>query len=446
MYALNGYLAWPFMIFLGLTEVSIRLPHLILGIASLIIFYQLTRRITDRSTAVMAMFLLSINPWHIMISRWGLDSNIFPGIFLIAVFLLVLSLKRRIYLPWAAFVLGLCLYLYGTAYVVVPAFTVLSAIAVKYLWKISWKTLGLSALVASVTGLPVALYIMINQFQWQSIILPFISIPRLTGTPRFQTVSSVFSGEWESIIHNLNDFWRLLLWQDDGLIWNSLPGFGLLYMIGLPFAIIGLLATIHRVWKVKGKDATLFILFWLFSSIILAAMQSVNVNRINIIFLPLIFFCALGIQTASVGNRFVRSGILCIFLIFFAFFTHAYFTTYKIEAADDFFTGLGPAIEDATARTDKKICVTDRVNMPYIFALFYDQTDPHVFAETVHYDNPGAEFQSVSTFGRFTFGLGRCTGGSYGAYVIHADERSDFQETLFDVHNFGYYSSVTPRF
>lgn len=445
MYALNGYLAWPFMLFLGLSEVSIRMPHLVLGIVSLILFYKLARRCTDRPTAVMALFLLSINPWHIMISRWGLDSNILPGMFLIAVFLLVLGLQKRVYLPWAAFVLGLCLYLYGTAYVVVPVFILLTVIALRLFWKTTWSTLGLSAIVAFVTGLPIALYVLINQFQWNSIVLPFLSIPRLSGVPRFQTVSSVFGGDGSEIIRNLTDFWRLLLWQDDGHIWNSLPGYGLLYLIGLPFVIVGLLIAIHRVWTNRGKDPLIFLLAWLFSSIVLAALQSVNVNRINIVFLPLIFFCALGVQAAGSTGRFVRNGLIGIFLIFFLFFTHTYFTWYKTEAADDFFTGLGPAIETAVAVTDDPICVTDRVNMPYIFALFYSKSDPREFSETVHYDNPGAEFQWAQSFGRFTFGLQRCTDQEYGAYVIHKDEIESYRNESYDLRIFDFYATALPR-
>ncbi len=444
MYALNGYLAWPFMLLFGLSEASIRMPHLTLGIVSLILFFHLVQRVVDRPTAVTALLLIAINPWHIMISRWGLDSNIFPGMFLIAVFLLILSLKNSRYLPWSAFVLGLCLYLYGTAYVVIPIFTVLAAIALTFFWKTQWSTLGISAVVAVVTGIPIALYIAINQFQWNSIILPFISIPRLTGTPRFQTVSSVFSGDWGSIINNLREFWKLLFYQHDGLIWNGIEGYGQIYMIGLPFVIIGIVAACIRVWKARGKDPAIFLLFWLISATALAALQSVNVNRINVIYIALIFFCALGVQTVAWGNRFVRDGILSVFLVLFSFFTYSYFTQYRAEASDDFFTGLGTAITDALDATDGKVCVTDRVNMPYIFALFYEQTDPRLFAETVQYDNPGAEFQWANRFGRFTFGLHRCRDESFDAFVIHVDELDEFDDGRYDIHIFDHYASAIP--
>jgi 4-amino-4-deoxy-L-arabinose transferase-like glycosyltransferase len=432
------------LLLFGLSEASIRMPHLVLGIASLALFYSLTRRIIDRPTAVTALLLLAINPWHIMISRWGLDSNILPGMFLIAVFLLVLSLHHKRYLPWSACVLGLCLYLYGTAYVVVPVFTLIAAIALKFLWKTPWSSLGVSALVAGITGLPIALYVLINQFKWNSIVLPFMSIPRLSGTPRFQTVSSVFSGDWDAIMRNLGDFWRLMLWQDDGLIWNTLPGYGLLYLIGLPFVFIGIFVAIKRIIDARGKDPSIFILAWLAASIVLAALQSVNVNRINIIFIPLIFFCALGVQTAGAGNRVVRNGIISIFIVFFTFFTHTYFTWYPAEASDDFFTGLGPAIEHSVEATDGNICVTDRVNMPYIFALFYEETDPRQFHETVVYENPGAEFQWATHFGRFTFGLHRCNEGPYDAYVLHQDELDEFDNGGYDIRVFDHYATAIP--
>jgi hypothetical protein len=158
----------------------------------------------------------------------------------------------------------------------------------------------------------------------------------------------------------------------------------------------------------------------------------------------LIFFCALGIQTASAGSRFIRDGILSVFLVLFTFFTYSYFTQYRAEASDDFFTGLGPAIEEATRATDGNICVTDRVNMPYIFALFFDETDPRQFNETVVYENPGAEFQWATHFGRFTFGVHRCSNPPYGAYVLHRDELEQFNDGRYDIRIFDHYASAVP--
>lgn len=40
------------------------------------------KEIVDKSTGLWAMLLLSVCPWHIMMSRWGLESNLAPGFLL----------------------------------------------------------------------------------------------------------------------------------------------------------------------------------------------------------------------------------------------------------------------------------------------------------------------------------------------------------------------------
>ena len=73
--------------------------------------------------------------------------------------------------------------------------------------------------------------------------------------------------------------------------------------------------------------------------------------------------------------------------------------------------------------------------MPYIFVLFYTKEDPRLFERTVHYDNLGAEFQSVSSFGRYRFGIGRCA-NSASAVVARADEAASLGRDQFAVKEF----------
>ncbi|MCA0757452.1 hypothetical protein KP806_20545 [Paenibacillus sp. N4] len=62
--------------------------------------------------------------------------------------------------------------------------------------------------------------------------------------------------------------------------------------------------------------------------------------------------------------------------------------------------------------------MTDQVNMPYIYVLFYERTDPRQFLSTVQYANPGAEFQQVRSFGRYVFEEPRIREGEEAAYIF----------------------------
>ena len=87
--ALLSYLIIPFIKLIGLSTLAIRLPMAILGCISLVVFYCLLKRIAGRKIALIGLTFLAICPWHIMKSRWGLESNLFPDIVLLSLFLLV---------------------------------------------------------------------------------------------------------------------------------------------------------------------------------------------------------------------------------------------------------------------------------------------------------------------------------------------------------------------
>lgn len=93
--ALYSYLMIPFVKILGLNMLSMRLPMAIAGCISLIVFYLLLKQIKDERTALIGVAFLAICPWHIMKSRWGLESNLFPELVLLATYFMVLSLKKQ---------------------------------------------------------------------------------------------------------------------------------------------------------------------------------------------------------------------------------------------------------------------------------------------------------------------------------------------------------------
>jgi predicted membrane-bound mannosyltransferase len=88
MAALPGYLDAPFILLFGLSPAPLRAVNLVTGIVSIGVLYALVRRSGDHTLAVIAAFFLAISPWHIMMSRSALDTNLLPALFLGAVYLL----------------------------------------------------------------------------------------------------------------------------------------------------------------------------------------------------------------------------------------------------------------------------------------------------------------------------------------------------------------------
>lgn len=120
MNALETYCMIPFVKLLGLNSVALRLPQAILGCITLVFVFLLIREISNEKTALWATFVLAICPWHVMLCRWGLESNFIVGMLTIALYLLIFAHKSRWKLILAGVFMGLVLYCYAAAWMVLP--------------------------------------------------------------------------------------------------------------------------------------------------------------------------------------------------------------------------------------------------------------------------------------------------------------------------------------
>lgn len=453
--ALYAYFAMPFIQLFGLTPFSVRLPSLVFGIISLGLFYGLAKLCGSRRFALTAAFLITINPWHMMVSRWSLESNLFPFVFLIAVFILVCAIQKTKFYPLAAFIFGLSLYSYGTAYFVVPFFLLLTIPYLLVHKKISARQTLLSGLVFTVTSIPILLFILINKFKMEPMITSYLSIPRLTE-PRFSVISSLFGDDFfRQSIKNFANFLKLLVVQNDGLPWNSIPQYGFMYLFSLPFVILGVWNAVLSFLQKHGsphKNSREFnmnwiLLAWLCSALVLGFVTEININRVNIVFLPLLFFLAKGIDLSMEKVKELSLPIIALYLASFLFFAHSYFTEYPARVSDAFYHGFGDAVSYAVNNSAirDKIYVSNQVNMPYIYALFYGKVDPNSYLATVKYRNPGGAFQWVDSFDRYQFGIKPPAPAETAAYVLHNSELGYFSKDRFDIKAFSDYSVAFPK-
>ena len=445
MYALAAYVAAPFIGLFGLSVWSARLPFLFAGMAALPVFFVLLRDTTDRQTARIGVFLLSLCPWHIMISRWGLDSNLFPFVFLVATLLLQRSTKRPQLLIAAAFGYGLALYAYGTAYVVVPTFIGLALVYGQRhrLWPL--RTIIVSAAVFVTVAIPIALYVAVNSFGWDTIRTPFFSIPHLSGLPRFKTMGNfnLFSVEFvRQAWANLGTAVDMFRAQDDGLIWNAIPGYGILYVFSPWLALVGLALLIGKNLS-RDYQPSFVVLAWSLAAVVLMAFVSANINRANIAMFPFIYCVAVAVSL--LWKHRALAVLMCLLVgTSFIGFAGSYFGPYRTATAPSFFASFGEAIRYSVTQTEGEICVTDQVNMPYIFVLFYNREDPRMFKRTAVVANPGAEFETVSSFGRYKFGLGRCADSASAIVATHA-EAANLRSENFTARDFERYTVLVRR-
>ena len=439
--ALYAYFAMPFISIFGLTVTAIRAVNLLFGIISIFIFYFTVKRVSNGQISILSLFLLAISPWHIMLSRWALDANLFPSIFLIAVFLLVLSFDHKRILPVSLFFFALSCYAYATSFFIVPVFLLITFSYLLYHKKVSFKILGTAMPIFIITALPIFLFIVINHFKMNSVDAVLFSIPKLTGPTRFSTSSSLFSSDFlVTSYNNFIDLIKIIYTQSDGLIWNSIPEYGIVYLFSLPFLIIGLVKLVSENVFSRSFQKSFVFLAWIIVSFLSGILMHPNINRINILFIPLVYLTAVGIYYVLKINRFFIVPIIILYLVAFSMFSFNYFTIYPEKTEQNFYGSFGEAINYASQNPDARIYVTNKVNMPYVYVLFYQKIDPDIFRDSVKYYNPGSEFQLVKSFGRYYFGIKDINISENSVYVLHNSEEDMFDKNSFDIKKFKYYS------
>ena len=396
---LMTYLAMPFVALMGVSELSIRLPNAIAGCLTLVVFWRLSRRCGGTSFGLLALGLLAVNPWHIMMSRWGLESNLLPFFLLTGFWLTSLAWERPWALLGAAACFGLSLYAYGTAFFFLPLYLVCAVILLRKRLKPAPFFTSLALFL--VLALPIGLCQLINVLGLDELHVLGMTLPRLTESR--QAATSVFGGGGlPAALNNFCGFLRILWQGGDGLPYNATPFWrgGIFYFFGLPTAIIGFIGSVF-LRKDRREEAPLRIA--LVCALLCTFLISGNVNRLNMIWLPLIYFSAFGcwliLKKLGGWAAVPLVGVAACFLVFLSSYTG----TFGGSGNVNYFPGLGDAVETAEALGADTVYITDWVNQPYIFALFYTETAPSEFADSVEYADPGAAFRQVCRFDGFEF-------------------------------------------
>jgi hypothetical protein len=387
-----NYVLRPFIKIFGLNIVTVRLPMLIFSIISLFFFYLLLSRLFGSNVGLLGFFLLALNPWHIMISRWALEGNFAPLIFLPAIYFAVISREKPAFFILSMFLFGFSCYGYGTVLMLCIAFIPLmiwhvfrhKVVPVKYAI-LGFLTFGL------VSG-PLAIYLFINYFDFPAFNLFGLSITRTT-VMRYSSTTSF------DIIEQLTHFLRFLLTWNDRWIGDAIPEFGALYPFMLPFILFG-----AYVLFVKHRGKAFEIKIWLISAILLTMVVHIMIHRINMIFFPLICLATLGVAEIHRFAKFVVPIFASLVIIMTIGFANIYFKEYNEMSQWAYFNKFDKAIEYAVQNSHPSATIYFG-NVPYSLVLYAAKIPPQQFLNTVVWVNPRVEFRHPIRFDRFATGV-----------------------------------------
>ena len=179
-----------------------------------------------------------------------------------------------------------------------------------------------------------------------------------------------------------------------------MDGFGIVYVFSLPFTVIGL---VHSLAGPKERRPAFGCVMnaWLLAALVLVVVVRPNINRINALWLPLVYVTALGAAEVARSRRLFRVAIAGLYMVAFLLFEVQYFTAYQEKMKAAFEDSFGEAVTYAAETEAETIYVTDQVNGAYALTLFYTKQDPLEFRETAEVANPGAMFERITAFGRY---------------------------------------------
>ena len=430
MNALESYLAMPFLALMGGTATALRMPQFLCACLSLPVCYDLLRRLASRRLALVGLGLLAISPWHIMLSRWGLESNLAPAFLLFGFYFLVRGLERQRFLLLSAAAYGISLYAYAINWVVVPlTLCVCGAYLLLSGRRFSWRCLLGAAGILFLLALPLMLFVLVNLNVMEEIVTPWFSIPRMAAMRESElSLSNLFSAR------SYRDLGNVIFLQRDFLLWNAVDGFGMFYPISLPFQLLGAARLIRgaaETLRARRYGWQCLVLLAAGCSALVGLMfDDVNINRANSLHLYTLIFIAAGVDwLVGLCRRahrlkwlppLVAAAYTCCFLLF----AGVYFTGYNHQVSAAFRAGVGEAVAFIQERDFPQVAVDRGVYYPQI--LFYDQTPHQVYADTVEYVGEPSAFTDLAGFGRYRFGVDYTALEEGCAYLVPVEQGAAF--------------------
>lgn len=440
MSALLSYLQAPLIRFFGLNVITARLPQLVVSLAGLAVLWLFARDSFSRLTALAILFFGAVNPWHIIQSRWALDCNLFPHFLMAGMFFLNRAASgRRIVLNLSLSMLffGLSMYCYGISIYTVPLFLAAAGIYLLRRKAVTLLQILLCAGVYLAVSWPFITCMAINALGLETIETPLFTIPRFYFTVRSSDILFFSPQPLAQLKANALCTLRILFQFYNGFPWNEVRGFGTMYVFSIPFFILGGV----RIFARFRRSIPCALTGLMFITAILDGLitAGVNINRINLLFYPLIIMTGVGLSSVAVKFRPAKFALPCIYIVAFCMFCLRYFGPYADEVSRCFMEDFGQAVTAAAEPDADRIYITaDSQYKGYshvseILTLFYHDIDAEYY-------------RSPSFSEKYKFSIPPEPDESENAvYVVRDYELDRFDHDDYDFRQFGRFYTVKQK-
>lgn len=403
------YSAVPFVGIFGLNEYGVRLPAVFWGIVSIIGIYFLSRKLFNPRTALAAMFIAAISPWHLQYSRASFEVTMLLSFLIFGTYFFLKGLNRSKFLFLSAILLVSSIYIYSTAVVFVPLLILLlvvinwnqvKKISIKIIFPIILlgAILLLPVLVSMITGEAKERFSGISIFQ-DTVLLDKINLAR-QGQEFYNPdgTSEKVSSKVEAVFFNrpmiflqvfITNYFRslspsFLFSEGDINFRQGIHEMGHLYYFEVILLILGILTLIRGELK-----KSILILGWLVLAPIPASLTfggGFHATRLFIMFAPLAILSGLGINwlIEKMGGISGRALIVIVGILFIfntVFYLYRYHVHYGPESWRWWHVGFKEAMQFIDLEDEKYRLVgfNNTYEPSLIRFLFWNKVNPLEF-------------------------------------------------------------------
>lgn len=433
--ALYVYVIIPTIALLGLTPFAVRLPSVLLSVATIWATYHLVkiwfthympkaayRRIAEDVSLGTAV-LLAISPWHIYLSRLGHEVNLGLAtvVFALVLFFRSCTSARSGWLTASAVMFGLAFASYQSQKIIVPFLIfLLGVLFIKELWRTKRRELLLSITIGFLLVLPMTMqslsregmirYTATSAFtesnpayarDRDNFVAAKMSgniVGQLMSYPKLSTLK-IFTGNY---ISHFNIRW---LFTGGPYESHKVPYTGLLYIWEFPLVVLGLVFF----WRSPFPGSLkIFMAGWFLSAALPAAITTQAPHAMRAMtFLPLWQLLSAYAVTRVIERVKLPMvlGLTAAVMLSLLSLRTNYFQVFPKTQSDSFQYPLAQALPVVFTMEDgyKHIVVSNEqaLYQSYMFYLFYGRVDPGAYQRMGGTRSGG--FAERHTIGKYEF-------------------------------------------
>lgn len=440
------YLIIPFIKLFGLNAWGVRLPAAIAGVLAVYLTYLLGRKLYSEKVGLWAALLLTISPWHLMLSRPGYEAGVALTLLLLGIYTLILAIETRFIKHWiiSAVALGLGPHTYNSSKIVVPLLVLI------LLWnlrkKIIFRQFMVFGAILLLFATPLLISLRSGRAQGRYTQVGITTDAELTSNfyeyrktfPAPALVNRILFSKYSYFVVKGFQNWAsyfspsFLLTQGGARPQHNIPYRGVLYFAEAVLICYGLSTLKKHQGIAKFLPVILIAIGFIPAAL---TKDAFHVLR-SILTLPSWqLLAALGIVELQ-----KKSSKLVLFTVFLlaceaVFFLTIYLAWYPRAFARDWQYGYKQAVEYAEANKDKyhDIIFTKWYGEPQLFLAFYGRLDPVEYQreniKLKRYEElglPWLDQLEVYKIGKYSFGSLDWKGHGDNKNTLYIGKADDF--------------------